>query len=245
MIVGAPVFALPSAVLLAADELVLDGSEGRHAAAVRRVRVGEGVVVTDGAGHAASTEVTAADSKGLRLKVLSRWEEAEAQPRIVVVQALPKGDRGELAVETLTEVGVDVIVPWAAARCITRWEGERAEKSLNRWRSTAREASKQSRRVRWPEVRPVVSTEDVAVLLSGAALAVVLHEEATAPLSSLTVPLGGDVVIVVGPEGGISPEELDAFSFAEHVRLGPSVLRTSTAGTVAAGILLAGSARWT
>jgi 16S rRNA (uracil1498-N3)-methyltransferase len=239
------VFALPTGLLLGGDELVLDGAEGRHAAAVRRVRAGETVVVTDGAGHAASTEVTSADSSGLRLKVLSRWEEAEAQPRIVVVQALPKGDRGELAVETLTEVGVDVIVPWSAARCITRWQGERADKALNRWRSTSREASKQSRRVRWPEVRPLASTEDVAALLSGAALAVVLHEEASTPLASLTVPLGGDVVIVVGPEGGISPEELDAFTFAEHVRLGPSVLRTSTAGTVAAGILLAASPRWT
>jgi 16S rRNA (uracil1498-N3)-methyltransferase len=242
--VGAPVFALPTALLLAGDDLVLDGAEGRHAAAVRRVRAGESVVVTDGAGNAASTEVTGADSSGLRLKVLSRWEEPVAQPRIVVVQALPKGDRGELAVETLTEVGVDVIVPWSASRSVVRWQGERAEKSLNRWRSTAREASKQSRRVRWPEVRPVASTSEVAALLSGAALAVVLHEQAVTPLGSLAVPLGGDVVIVVGPEGGISEDELAAFAFAEHVRLGPSVLRTSTAGTVAAGIVLAATPRW-
>jgi 16S rRNA (uracil1498-N3)-methyltransferase len=241
---GAPVFALPTALLLASDDLVLDGAEGRHAAAVRRVRTGEAVTVTDGAGRAASTEVTSADASGLRLKVLSRWEEAEAQPRIVVVQALPKGDRGELAVETLTEVGVDVIVPWAAARCITRWREERAEKSLNRWRSTAREASKQSRRVRWPEVRPLATTEDVVSLLAGAGLAVVLHEEATTPLAALAVPSAGDVVLVVGPEGGISEDELAAFAYAEHVRLGPSVLRTSTAGTVAAGIVLAATDRW-
>jgi 16S rRNA (uracil1498-N3)-methyltransferase len=241
---GAPVFALPTALLLAGDELVLDGAEGRHAAAVRRVRTGEAVVVTDGAGHAAATEVTSADPTGLRLAVISRWEEPERQPRIVVVQALPKGDRGELAVETLTEVGVDVIVPWAAERCITRWRDDRAVKGLNRWRSTAREAAKQSRRVRWPEVRPLATTEDVTALLAGADLAVVLHEEAVTPLASVTVPLGGDVVLVVGPEGGISDGELEAFAYAQHVRLGPSVLRTSTAGTVAAGIVLAATARW-
>jgi 16S rRNA (uracil1498-N3)-methyltransferase len=226
------------------DELVLDGAEGRHAAAVRRVRVGETVIVTDGAGSAASTVVTAVETGGLRLHVESRWEEPEAAPRIVVVQALPKGDRGELAVETLTEVGVDVIVPWAAARCITRWRDERAEKSLNRWRSTARESAKQSRRVRWPEIRSLATTSDVASLLTGAALAVVLHEESSKPLASLTIPLGGDVVIVVGPEGGIDDDELSAFAFAEHVRLGPSVLRTSTAGTVAAGIVLSATPRW-
>lgn len=242
--VGAPVFALPTALLTASDELVLDGAEGRHAAAVRRVRLGETVIVTDGAGSAASTVVTAVDAGGLRLHVESRWAEPEATLRIVVVQALPKGDRGELAVETLTEVGVDVIVPWAAARCITRWRDERAGKSLNRWRSTARESAKQSRRVRWPEVRPLATTDDVTSLLSGAALALVLHEESSKPLSSLTIPLGGDVVIVVGPEGGIDDEELSAFAFAEHVRLGPSVLRTSTAGTVAAGIVLAATPRW-
>jgi 16S rRNA (uracil1498-N3)-methyltransferase len=242
--VGAPVFALPTDLLLAGDELVLDGAEGRHAGTVRRVRAGEEVVVTDGVGHAASTQVLSADPSGLRLSVVSRWEEPEPQPRIVVVQALPKGDRGELAVETLTEVGVDVIVPWAASRCVTRWRDDRATKSLNRWRSTSREAGKQSRRVRWPDVRPLASTAEVAELLAGAALSVVLHEEATKPLASLTVPLGGDVVIVVGPEGGIAEEELTAFSYAEHVRLGPSVLRTSTAGTVAAGIVLSASARW-
>jgi len=238
------VFALPTDLLLAGAELVLDGPEGRHAGTVRRVRVGEQVVVTDGAGHGVEAEVLAVGPDGVRLGVRSRWEEPAPQPRVVVVQALPKGDRGEVAVETLTEVGVDVIVPWAAARCVTRWREDRAAKSLARWRSTAREAGKQARRVRWPDVRPLASTADVAALLASAAAGLVLHEEATTPLASVPVPPEGDVVLVVGPEGGISPEELAAFSAAQHVRLGPSVLRTSTAGTVAAGIVLSRTPRW-
>jgi 16S rRNA (uracil1498-N3)-methyltransferase len=162
-----------------------------------------------------------------------------------VAQALPKGDRGELAVETMTEVGVDVIVPWAAARCVTRWRDARGARALARWRTTAHAAAKQSRRSRFPEVAEPASTQEVARLLAGAAAGVVLHEEATEPLAGLAVPAAGDVVVVVGPEGGISPDELAAFRVAGATayRLGDTVLRTSTAGTAALAVVLAGS-RW-
>ncbi|CNE17392.1 SdrD [Mycobacterium tuberculosis] len=240
-----PVF-LAGADALERDAVVLDGPEGRHAAAVRRLRPGERVDLTDGAGLLAECVVTAADRASLTLEVRARHREPPPEPRLVVVQALPKGDRGELAVETMTEVGVDVIVPWAADRCVTRWRPERRDKALGRWRTTAREAAKQARRSRLPEVPDLASTEDVAARLAAASLALVLHEEAAAPLSAAEPPAQGDIVLVVGPEGGITDAELARFAAAggRPTRLGPTVLRTSTAGVAAAGVLLAATGRW-
>ncbi|MET9499520.1 16S rRNA (uracil(1498)-N(3))-methyltransferase [Streptomyces sp. NPDC006552] len=229
---------------------VLDGPEGRHAVSVKRLRAGESLVLTDGHGTWSEGVVTAAEGKD-RLVVEAgpvRTEPVE-RPRITVVQALPKGDRGELAVETMTETGVDAIVPWAASRCITQWRGERGTKALNKWRATAREAGKQSRRVRFPEVAQAASTKEVATLLAGARLAAVLHEDrdaASAALASAPLPADGEIVLVVGPEGGVSPEELAVFAQAgaRPFRLGRSVLRTSTAGTAAVALLLGRTGRW-
>ncbi|GIH28066.1 ribosomal RNA small subunit methyltransferase E [Acrocarpospora phusangensis] len=230
----------------AGARILLDGPEGRHAAAVRRLRAGERLDLTDGAGRVAECEVREAFKDALELTVLNRYEVPAPQPRLVVVQGLPKGDRGELAVETMTEAGVDVIVPWAAARCVTQWKGERGGKSLGRWRSTARDAAKQARRFHLPEISDQATTAQVAALLAGAALAVVLHEEATEPLSRLDLPEKGDIVLVVGPEGGITGDEITKFqaSGAIPALLGPTVLRTSTAGVAAAAVLLARSGRW-
>ncbi|MFG3439986.1 16S rRNA (uracil(1498)-N(3))-methyltransferase [Nonomuraea sp. NPDC047897] len=232
--------------VLDGPELVLGGAEGRHAAAVRRVRAGERVDLTDGAGAVAECVVREVLKDALRLDVTGRYEVARPSPRIVVVQGLPKGDRGELAVEMMTEAGVDVIVPWAASRSITQWKGERAAKALGRWRSTAREAAKQARRFHLPEVTEPASTAGVAELLAGAALGLVLHEEAAEPLSGVALPAGGDIVVVVGPEGGVSDDELGRFRAAKAVPvlLGPTVLRTSTAGVAAAAVLSARTGRW-
>jgi 16S rRNA (uracil1498-N3)-methyltransferase len=226
--------------------LTITGEEAHHAAVVRRIRVGEQVDLTDGKGSLATVEVTEVDKERLAGRVLSREDLIPETPRVVVVQAIPKGDRGELAVEMLTEVGVDVIVPWAAERCVSVWRGERAEKSLRKWRSAAREAAKQARRAWFPEVRPMATTPEVAELLHGASVRVVLHESASGPLSHIPVPGRGEIVIVVGPEGGISDAELEAFSAvgAEALRMGSSVLRTSTAGVAAAAALLARTPRW-
>ncbi|MEU9838629.1 16S rRNA (uracil(1498)-N(3))-methyltransferase [Actinomadura sp. NPDC048032] len=240
-----PVF-LAGTAELERDRVLLDGPEGRHAAAVRRLRPGERVDLTDGEGLLAECVVTEADRASLTLDVLARHREPPPAPRLVVVQALPKGDRGELAVETMTEVGVDEIVPWSASRCVTRWRPERRDKALGRWRATAREAGKQARRGRLPEVAELESTEDVAERIAGASLALVLHEEAEAPLSAVEPPERGDIVLVVGPEGGISEDELERFAAAggRPARLGPTVLRTSTAGVAAASVLLAATGRW-
>jgi 16S rRNA (uracil1498-N3)-methyltransferase len=244
--VSAPVFFVERAALVAGDRVVLDGAEGRHAAVVRRIGVGESVLLTDGVGLAVAGVVVVAEHDRLLVEVVSRTEHERPQPSVTVVQALPKGDRAELAVETLTEVGVDRIVPWAAARSVTQWRAERAAKSLDRWRTTAREAAKQSRRVWWPVVDELATTADVVELLGAGALGVVLHEGAGRSFAEVSAPTTGEVVVVVGPEGGIAPDELAAFEAvgALAARMGPTVLRTSTAGAVAAGVLLAGTSRW-
>jgi 16S rRNA (uracil1498-N3)-methyltransferase len=229
-------------------EFVLDGPEGRHAVSVKRLRPGEDVVLTDGRGRWAEGVVKAAEGKD-RLVVMdlgTLHEEEPETPRITVVQALPKGDRGELAVETMTETGVDAIVPWAAARCITQWRGERGQKALAKWRTTAREAGKQSRRIRFPEVADAATTKQVAALLAKADFAAVLHESGDNPLAAAELPADGEIVLVVGPEGGVSPDELEQFTAAgaRPYRLGRSVLRTSTAGTAATALLLGRTGRW-
>lgn len=230
---------------------VLDGPEGRHAVSVRRLHAGEEVVLTDGRGTGAAAVVRAAEGKDrLVVEVTDVLAEPEPSPRITVVQALPKGDRGEVAVETMTETGVDAIVPWQASRCITQWRGDRGAKSLAKWRATAREAGKQSRRLRFPEVAEVLTTKQVGALLSAADFVAVLHEDPSAggseALATAVLPDTGSIVLVVGPEGGVSPEELAVFAEAgaKPYRLGSSVLRTSTAGTAAAALLLGRTGRW-
>jgi 16S rRNA (uracil1498-N3)-methyltransferase len=248
--VTAPVFLVDAgAVLCAGGRFTLEGPEGRHAVSVRRLRVGEEVVLTDGAGTGAYGRVAAAEGKDrLDVAVEDVRVEPEPAPHITVVQALPKGDRGELAVETMTETGADAVVPWQAARCVTQWRGERGARSLAKWRATAREAGKQSRRLRFPDVADAATTKDVARLLAEADFAAVLHEDGgtAAPLATATLPSSGRLVLVVGPEGGVSPEELDAFAAAGAgaYRLGASVLRTSTAGTAALAVALAHTGRW-
>ena len=248
-----PVFHI-SREKLAGSAVRLDGPEGRHAALVRRLQPRERINLTDGAGLVAECVILDSDGYALDLEVLDLRLLPAPSPRITVIQALAKGDRGETAVETLTEIGVDVIVPWSAGRSITQWKGDRGAKALAKWRSTAWEAAKQSRRAWWPEVTETVSTARAAKLLEQATLPVVLHEAAERSLTTAVRdsprPLGGaadaGMVLVVGPEGGISPEELLAFGQAGAVpyRMGPTVLRTSTAGTAAAALLLAQAGRW-
>jgi 16S rRNA (uracil1498-N3)-methyltransferase len=232
---------------LSADRVVLDGPEGRHAATVRRLRVGERVDLTDGAGLLAECVVASvAGRDALELDVLARRRTPAPDPRIVVVQALPKGDRGELAVELMTEVGVDEIVPWEASRCVTRWHADRRDRALGRWRSTAREAAKQARRSWFPEITEPADTAEVATRVAAATCAVILHEEAREPLSGLVTPTAGEILVIVGPEGSITEEELQRFAEAgaTPALLGPTVLRTSTAGVAAAAVLLAATGRW-
>ena len=227
------------------DGILLAGDEGHHAARVRRVAVGEVVDVSDGLGTVLSCVVRRVVGGDVHLDVTRRTVHPPPSPRIVAVQALPKGDRGDLAVEMLTELGVDEIVPWSASRSVTQWFGARGDKALARWRRTAREAGKQSRRPRLPVVAPLASTAAVGARLSAGA-GLVLHEDASEPIGTVALPDAGEIVVVIGPEGGVAPDELVAFEAAgaSTVRLGAPVLRTSTAGAAALAALSLRLGRW-
>ncbi|NHA67849.1 16S rRNA (uracil(1498)-N(3))-methyltransferase [Phycicoccus flavus] len=223
------------------DVVVLDGAEGRHAATVRRTRTGERLVLSDGAGASVVGSVQAVGRDTLEVRVEEVREDPEPSPRLVLVQALAKGDRDDQAVETATEYGVDEVVPWQAARCVVRWQGERGERSRRGWEKVLLAATKQSRRTRLPVLAPTAFTADVVERVRSATAAFVLHEDACEPLAGADLPDSGDVVLVVGPEGGIAPEEVDALAAAgaRVVRLGPTVLRASSAGPAAIAVLSA------
>ena len=225
---------------------MLRGAEGRHASTVRRLAAGERADITDGAGHVAECVVAGSRPGELELTVLARRTVPSPQPRLAVLQAIPKGDRGELAVELLTEAGVDVIVPWAAERCVAVWRGERADRALRRWTTAAQEAAKQSRRAWFTEVTGQADLAAAVQRIKAAALAIVLDPDAARDVASLELPATGDIVMVVGPEGGITPGEDAEMRAAGAVAaaLGPTVLRASTAGIVAASVVLSRTARW-
>lgn len=243
---SAPLFLVEA--LPAADTLTLDGPEGHHAATVQRLRVGEELLLADGRGGTAAAVVSAVGRGTLDLQVTSRGYVDASVPRLVVAQGIAKGDRGELAVQAMTEVGVDEIVPWAASRSVAQWRGERGLRAREKWVSTAREAAKQARRAWLPVVAgaPDESTAALARRIAGAAAGFVLHEEAQDRLTAVDLPAAGEIVLVVGPEGGIAPAELDGFraAGARPVRLGPAVLRTSTAGVAALSVLATRLGRW-
>jgi 16S rRNA (uracil1498-N3)-methyltransferase len=243
---GPPVFLVPQGTIARRAVITLDGPEGRHAATVRRLRTGERADVSDGAGTLATCVVESVGLDSVDLLVQSVTPVPPPSPAITVVQALPKGDRGELAVEMMTEVGADTIVAWQSSRSVARWQGARGEKSLEKWRRTAREAAKQSRRAWIPPVTGPAGLDDVRQLVSGAACAILLEAAATVPLSRLALPASGSIVLIVGPEGGIAPDERAVLGAAGalEARLGPTVLRTSTAAAAAAAVLLTRSGRW-
>ncbi len=240
----APVFLVDPAALHEGP-VVLDGPEGHHAADVRRLRPGEAVQLSDGRGRRGHGEVVAVRRGRLTVHVRRVDEEARPQPRVVVVQALVRND-GD-AVATMTEVGVDEMVPWAAQHSVVSWAGDRAQRGLSRWRAAAQAAAKQSRRAWLPQVGAVASTAQVQALVASADLALVLDAAGDVSLGEVVVPAHGTVVLVVGPEGGLAEQEVESLRAAGAVRarLGPSVLRSTTAGTVAAAVLLSRTARWT
>ena len=255
---SAPVFLAEPGTLEGFDVgsvYVLDGAEGRHAAVVQRRRAGERVDVVDGAGMRLVGTVETATPDGLCVVVAQRVVEPAPGVALVLVQALAKGDRDEQAIEAATEVGVDAVLPWQAERSIVVWRADRAAKSLARWQAVVRAAAKQSRRAYVPQVQAVVDhrglAERVRSVVAAGGAALVLHEEASVPIADVTLPaLAGtgarEVLVVVGPEGGISDRELAGLTDAgaQVVRLGPHVLRTSTAGPVALALLAQRLGRW-
>ncbi|WP_378145805.1 16S rRNA (uracil(1498)-N(3))-methyltransferase [Cnuibacter sp. UC19_7] len=248
---------LPHAV---GDEVELVGDEARHAATVNRMRVGESTSVGDGRGLVVSGTVTAVEPKRVVVAVDDVRHTDQPAVRLTLVQALAKGDRDELAIQAATELGADAVVPWQAERSVSRWSGPKVAKGEERWRSIVREAAKQAIRPWVPEVGSLLSTADL-VGLAGRSRMLVLEPTASERLAGWRPePPGGDdststggdststveVVLVVGPEGGISPGELERLQTAGAtlVRLGPEVLRTSTAGPAAIAALAVALGRW-
>ena len=232
------------------ETAVVDGDEGFHAATVRRIRPGESLVLSDGAGTVADCVVVGVGKRSLSARVERCRSAAAPNPAVTVVQGIPKSERSELAIELATEAGADEFIAWQAARCVARWEGERAEKGLRRWRAVARSAARQSRRAWIPDVSGPLSTEALCSYLAeqieAGAVVLVLHESADVSIMESAVTQANAIILVVGPEGGISDPEVDALTDAGAavVRLGPTVLRTSTAAAVALGALGVLTPRW-
>ncbi|MTL12419.1 16S rRNA (uracil(1498)-N(3))-methyltransferase [Nocardia seriolae] len=228
---------------------VLDGPEGRPAATVRRIRVGAPIPLSDGHGTLADSEVVAAAKDRLELKVLSKRVAEPWTPQVTVVQALPKSDRSELAVELMTEAGADAIVPWQALRCVSNWDSK-ARKGVEKWRAAAKQAARQSRRAYIPDVADLHSTKELLELVrtakSSGAIVAALHESGESRLTELSFDGVPEVILIVGPEGGLDDSELKSLTEAgaDAVLLGPTVLRTSTAAAVALGALGALTPRW-
>jgi 16S rRNA (uracil1498-N3)-methyltransferase len=225
---------------------VVDGDEGFHAATVRRIRPGEELDLSDGAGTLGHCVIEDAVKGRLTARVLSVTDVPAAVPTVTVVQALPKSERSELAIELATEAGADGFVAWQSERCVARWDGAaKVEKGLRRWSAVARSAARQSRRPYVPSVSGPVSTAELVASI-GAGVTLVLHESAEVALREVISPSTETVTLIVGPEGGITDGEVAALvaAGAIAVRLGPSVLRTSTAAAVALGALGVLTPRW-
>lgn len=229
------------------EAVTLTGAEAHHAATVRRVRVGEDVTVGDGRGAWLVGSVESVASREVVVRIDERMDAPAPRPRIVLVQALAKGDRDELAVQAATELGVDEIVPWQAARSVSRWDAAKAAKGRSRWAAIVREAGKQAHRAWLPEVAELASTKDLA-RRAASSRTFVLEPTARERLSAVRLDTDGerDVILVVGPEGGIAADELSSLeqAGARLVRLGDTVLRTSTAGPAALAVVSIALGRW-
>lgn len=233
------------------DRVTIDGAEARHAVTVSRIALGETIAIGNGAGLVVTGRVVTAEHTELAIEVETVSMQERRSPAVFLVQALAKGDRDELAVQAATELGVDGVIPWTAARSISRWEGLKVAKGRERWSAVVREATKQSLRAWIPDVLNLVTTKQLARLTEGVRMFVL---EPTAALALSELELGGDnvavggadILLVVGPEGGIAPQELDALAAAgaSIVRLGDEVLRTSTAGPAALAVLNLKLQRW-
>jgi len=223
-----------------ASEVILTGDEAKHAVAVRRMRIGEAIAVTNGVGLKLRGTVSALEKNSLTIEVIETIQESEPKLKFILVQALAKGDRDELAIQAATELGVFEVIPWKASRSVSIWEGKKREAGRSRWQQIVLEAAKQSLRSFVPHVREIMTTNELAIALSSFDLALVLDLSGNKSLKDLALPDQGTVAIIVGPEGGISAEELEKLGAAQRVNLGSNVLRTSTAGPAVLAALTLG-----
>lgn len=255
-----PVFVYNVDAFLAGEEVVLpregdtvrlSGSEGRHAVSVKRITAGEQIELMDGHGtKAVATVVSTSGKDTLNAKVDEVIVTGRAYPQVTVVQALPKSERSELAIDLLTQGGADTIIPWEASRCIAKWQGAKKSKGVSKWRQAALAAAKQSRRATIPHISDPATTHEVGELIKDYDLALILHEDSSEAMKDIldrhVTVATESIVVIIGPEGGITAEEAEQFrrSGAHAVKLGPEVLRTASAGIVALAALGISTGRW-
>ena len=240
-----PAYFLVSTADLSAPVFNIQGTEAHHALRVRRVREKEKLVVTDGAGQVCEVEVlTLGPGEQITVKVLSKKTKSKNKPFVTVAQALAKGDRSELAVESLTEVGVDEIIPWQANRCIVKWD-DKSDKGVEKWKQISRESSKQSRRAYLPEISNCLDSKNLIKVFMNYSKIIVLDPDSQVFFTDLVNQITENVLLIIGPEGGIEESELKQFIEAGAITatLGETILRTSTAGGIASAILLS-KTRW-
>lgn len=215
----------------------LTGAEAQHAH-VKRIAPGERIVLTDGAGLTATVEVVRASKDEVVGEVVAHETSPLPTPRVTVVQAVPKAERAELAVDLAVQAGADEIVPWISHRTIARWPENKQAKQVEKWRNQAVAAAKQARRAWVPEVRMPVTSGQLA---SVDTQKLVLHEDAQTSIKE--VAFTDDVWLIVGPEGGIGKEELQLID-GTPVRLGAEVLRTASAAFAGLCAIGALTGRW-
>jgi 16S rRNA (uracil1498-N3)-methyltransferase len=228
------------------SSFTLGGPEAKHAVSVRRMSIGEAIAVSDGSGIKIRGRVSKLQKETLELSVESIDEILPPNCQLFLVQALAKGDRDELAIQACTELGVFGVIPWQAERSISIWKAEKRQKGQTRWQAIVTEAAKQSLRALIPKVGEVLDSQELGSALAGFDQVLILDPEATTSITDLTPPATGRVAVVVGPEGGMSEQELESFAKAgfSSVRLGAGVLRTSTAGMAAVSYLQAKLGDW-
>ena len=208
-----------------ADECTIDGPDGHHLERARRIRVGEAVTAADGTGAWRHYRVVDAAPGRLRCVATDPVRHAPTlRPAIAAAVALTKGRALDDVVAGLTELGVVRIEPIRTARSVVQWDDERAMAAVTRWRTIAREAAMQSRRATVPEVAPVAGVESLA----GRPGLVVADRAGVGP-AQLPKPGEAGWLVVVGPEGGLAPEEAAALGSVPRLAVGRLVLRAQTA----------------
>lgn len=240
-----PAYFLASTLNLNQDPIILSDDEAHHAIKVRRTNIGEKIFVTDGDGLVVEALVTKiGPGNRLEAQVLNKQNQINQSPIICVAQAIAKGDRADLSIELLTEVGVDQIIPWQANRCISKLE-DKSDKLIQKWQNTSRESTKQSRRAFVPQILDLVTTSQLVNLFNNYEKVVILDPDSDNKFIDTVKSVTRNVLLVIGPEGGIDDSEMQSFKVANanFASLGNSILRTSSAGAISSAILLANT-KW-
>ena len=221
----------------------LSGDEGHHAVKVMRLQIGEQIKIADNLGNWVSGAITEVGKKSLKINVSERGNAEHLKPELILVQAVTKSDRTKEMLELLTVAGADQIIPWQAQRCISKWKSD----STDKWLTTIKESAKQARRVKLPVLSDAVTTNQLVKLFQAEDQIIVLHESAQLNLSQFNfVEYTKRILIVIGPEGGISEEEIAQLTSAKAVvvRMGENVLRSAHAGFAALSGIQTLIGRW-